>query len=84
MQRSMQRRMQRSMKKRMQKRMKMRGGGEITQDVLDALNAAGKTATDLQTQINTIAKPDESSASVGVGGTKKRKLKTRRRKTMKR
>ena len=69
------------MQRKMQKRMKMRGGGEITQRILDALTAAGITATNLADKLTEIAKPDASSSV--VGGTKKRKLKTRRRKTMK-
>ena len=67
------------MQRKMQKRMKMRGG-EITQKILDALETAGTTATSLADKLTEIAKPDASSS---VGGTKKRKLKTRRRKTMK-
>jgi hypothetical protein len=70
------------MQRRMQRRLKMRGG-EITQQILDALNDAGATANNLAKELEKIAAdlPPSSSAS---GGTKKRKLKIRRRKTMKR
>lgn len=66
----------------MQRRLKMRGG-EITQQILDALNDAGATANNLAKELEKIAAdlPPSSSTS---GGTKKRKLKIRRRKTMKR
>jgi len=67
------------MQRRMQRRLQMRGG-EITQPIVDALKQAGKTATSLADELTQIAKP----APPDVGGTKKRKFKTRRRKTMKR
>ena len=72
------------MQRRMQRRMQMRGGGEITQQILDALEVASKSATRLADELTQIAKPAKPDADASVGGTKKRKLKTRRRKTMKR
>jgi hypothetical protein len=57
--------------------MKMKGG-QITQAFLDRLSEAERDATSLATKLDDIAKSLQS-----VGGTKKRKMRTKRRKTMK-
>ena len=69
------------MQRRLQRRLQMRGG-EITQPIVDALTQASETTKSLANELTQISKSASPDAS--VGGTKKRKLKTRRRKTMKR
>ena len=71
------------MQRRLQRRLQMRGG-EITQPIVDALKQASETTNSLAEELTRIAADSSTASASSVGGTKKRKLKTRRRKTMKR
>jgi hypothetical protein len=75
--------MKKRMQRRLQRRLQMRGG-EITQPIVDALKQASETTNSLAEELTRIAADSSTASASSVGGTKKRKLKTRRRKTMKR